>query len=117
MKIPLGILKKLFRDIPHEVTSLLNTLYAIFPDSLIQKALVFIDEAMGTSAEKAKIVSDKLVKLGLSRSRANLLIEILVALSNFIQENTNGENAIIHNLLSGLDEDTAKLNKSIQENK
>lgn len=117
MKIPSAILHRLFRDIPHEVTSLLNVLYAIYPDKLIGEALRFIDEATGTDTEKAKTVSGKLVKLGLSSSGANLLIEILIALGKFIGANNSGDNAVIKALIGQLDTDTAKLNQAIKENK
>jgi hypothetical protein len=117
MKLDFSVISHLLKNIPHEVSSLLNLLNVLYPKGIIDKALILIDSANGISEEKAKAVSKELVKLGLSASRANLLIEILVALSKFIKNNNKGENAILKALSEGLKVDTAKLNKSIQENK
>jgi len=118
MKLNFSIISHLLKNIPKEVGSLLNVLNALYPEGIIDKALGLIDSATGTNEEKASKVSKELVKLGLTASKANLLIEILVALSKFIQENNKGENAILKAISEGLKVDTVKLNEAIEkENK
>jgi hypothetical protein len=117
MKKDLEILDRLFHDIPHEVTSLLNALYANYPDGLVKKALQLIDDAQGTDAEKARKVSDKLVKLGLSKSRANLLLEILIALGKFADTQGRGDNLILKTLTDQLNASTQTLNTAIENSK
>jgi hypothetical protein len=113
MKPQLEILTRLFHDIPHEITSLMNALFANYPDQTVRKALQLIDEAEGTDAEKAESVAAKLVKSGLTRSRANLLIEIIISLMKFANTQGKGDNMVLKTLTDQLNESTAKLNQAI----
>lgn len=116
MKVNLEILSRLLRDVPNEVTVLLNALYSLYTDNLINKALELIDKAPGPDGKKKnEYVAKELVKLGLGKSGSNLLIELLVALMKFIEANqNNGQNEILKKLSEDLKSSTAELNQAIQ---